>query len=121
MLPALAEKFWGLQKFRLLACRLRNIHICHHRLPYRGRATHSFERLSWLEFEGNRGSAKCQHGTVRPKRVSPLYLPGCKAILGAMVMAERQGEENQWPGPRKKNWKIIYILPFPKGKLKVLL
>lgn len=38
-----------------------------------------------------------------------------------MVMAERQGEENRWPGTRKKNWKIIYILSFSKGKSKVLL
>ena len=86
MLPALAEKFWGMEKFRL--------YICHHRSPYRGRATPSFERLSWLEFEGNHGSAKCQHGTVRPKEI-PFYLPGCKGILGEVVMAERHGEENR--------------------------
>lgn len=36
-------------------------------------------------------------------------------------MAERQGKENRQPGTRKKNWKIIYVLPFPKGKSKVLL
>ena len=112
MLPALAEKFWGMEKFRL--------HICHHRSPYKGRATPSFERLSWLEFEGNRGSAKCQHGTVRPKRFHSTF-QGVRASWGRWRWLRDRGKKTGDLAPGRTRKKVIYILPFPKGKSKVLL